>query len=207
MKINFEIFHLKNITKMSYLKILLSLAFLLFFNHTISAQTEEIKVYDSCFVGKEIQELRDIMDTSQVAILYLGVNPQSRKEKREFKKQFKKQRIYSTQVAERSVKNNHLNLSYVRKVYTLSKEEKDELYKILTTKTADKYRLHTASCYSPNHAIVFLDSDGKVQLKVDLCFKCLRGEYLPADFPLNNFCRETWDNLEKFILEKNQVDK
>jgi ferredoxin-like protein FixX len=188
---------------MNFLKISLSLLFFTFFTTTIFAQTQEIRIYDSCLVGKEIKELRDIIDNSQVAILYLGVNPQSRKEKREFKKQ----RIYSTDVAERSVKDNRLNLSYIRKIYTLNKKEKEELYKILTTKTANKDKFHVAMCYNPNHAIVFLNSDGQVQLKVDLCFECLHGEYLPTDFPLNNFCRETWDNLEKFILEKNPGSK
>ncbi len=190
----------------NYTKILLSLVFFIFFSNVIFAQTKTTALYDSCVVGKDIKELRDVMDTTKVAIIYFGTNPQNRKEKREIKKLSRKG-INSIDIATLATKNKHLNMLYIRGFYTLSNEEKNQLYTILASKTGDKNGgITTAFCYSPNHAIVFLDENEKIKFEIEICFKCLKAE-VASNFPLDNFCRESWDNLEKFILERNPVEK
>jgi hypothetical protein len=190
----------------NYLKISLSFLFFLFFTNTVFAQTTDTEFYDSCLVGKEIKELRDVMDTTKVVILYFGFNPQNRKEIRKLKKKFKKTGVCTYDIAKLAVENNLLNRLYIKGIYTLNSEEKNKLYTIITSKTGDKKGSRTtASCYEPNHAIVFLDNNEEIKFEIEICFKCLMAEISLSDFPLDNFCRETWDNLEKFILEKNQV--
>lgn len=147
------------------------------------------------------------MDTTEVVILYFGVNPQNHKDVTEIKKLYQKG-VRPYIIAKLAVKNNRLNNLYIKRIYTLNNEEKNQLYTILTSKTGDKKGpISHASCYEPNHAIVFLDNKEEIKFEIEICFKCLMAEISLSDFPLDNFCRETWDNLEKFILERNPVDE
>ncbi|WP_338812197.1 hypothetical protein V9L05_12375 [Bernardetia sp. Wsw4-3y2] len=190
----------------NYTKTLLSLSFFIFFTNSVFAQTKTTMFYDSCLVGKEIKELRGVMDTTKVAILYFGRNPQNRKEKREIKKLSRKG-INSMDIANLATKNKRLNMLYIKNLYVLNEKEKNKLYSIITSKTGDKESVTTtAFCYVPNHAIVFLDKNEEIKFEIEICFKCLKAEVL-SDFPLENFCRESWDNLEKFILERSPVAK
>ncbi|WP_338769195.1 hypothetical protein WAF17_09345 [Bernardetia sp. ABR2-2B] len=191
-----------------YTKILLSLAFFVFFTNSVFAQTTDTEFYDSCLVGREIKELRDVMDTTKVAILYFGVNPQNRKDMREIKKLFKKG-VNAMDIADLAVKDNQLNMLYIKNLYVLNEKEKNELYSIITSKTGDKEGPRTtAFCYEPNHALVFLDKNDEIKFEIEICFKCLMAVMPLSNFPLDNFCRESWNNLEKFILERNpEIDK
>jgi len=57
----------------------------------------------------------------------------------------------------------------------------------------------TMECYSPHHAILFLDNNGKAMAFLEICFQCSQTRESSGDISLGERCAQKFDMLKAFF--------
>lgn len=99
------------------------------------------------------------------------------------------------------VEGDSLCFSRLKEQVLLSKEQVDSLTDILYNygfRGNVNYEV-SMNCYSPHHAIVFLDHQGKMFEFIELCFMCNGKRLSSEEVACGDFCDGKYELLEKFF--------